>query len=214
VLENALQAAFIKEKLATNSLLGEDGHPVTDSIQRQVTIDQRNATCVIKRFWWDDKDPNLLLGEVESAGTACGKDWAGLITENGMVPSWSMRGLGDVIKGAGGRVTVKDPLRVVTYDSVNFPSHQKAYMRSMNEDVSTSIKLKQLARYAADNSKDLAQLNESVLCIAKDSLDFSMNEKGELVVNDKTSGQPRAVMLLETSLEKEINSALKSFLMR
>jgi hypothetical protein len=214
VIVNALEGAFIKEKLATNSLLGEDGHPVTESIQRQVTIDQRNSTCVIKRFWWDDKDSNLLLGEVESAGTACGKDWAGLITENGMIPSWSMRGLGDVIKGIGGKVTVKDPLRIVTYDSVNYPSHTKAYMRSINEDVASPIRINALAKYAADNSKDFTQLNESVLCIAKDSLDFTMNESGQLTVIDKTSGSPRAVLMLETALEREVNSALKSLMLR
>jgi hypothetical protein len=212
VIDKALQAPFVKEKLATNSLLGEDGHPVTDSVQRQVTIVQSNACCAIKRFYWDDQDPNILLGEVESAGTTVGKDWAGLIRENGMIPSFSMRGLGDVIKGANGSVTVKDPLRIVTYDAVNFPSHKKAYMRSLQEDATTAITMGNLARYAAANSKDLAQLNESVLCIAQDKLDFSLNEKGQLTVIDKTSGSARAVMLLEANLNREVNDALKGLL--
>lgn len=212
IIEKALAAPFIKEKLGTNSLLGEDGHPVTDSIQRQATIVQQNAACAIKRFWWDESDSNILLGEVESAGTTVGKDWAGLIRENGMIPSFSMRGMGDVIKGPGGRVTVKDPLRIVTYDAVNFPSHQKAYMRSLQEQVdpTTAIRMSQLARYAAENSKDMSMLNESVLCITQDKIDFSLNEKGQLVVTDKSDGKPKAVMLLERNLDREVTDALRS----
>jgi len=213
VVAKALDTAFIKEKLSTNSLLGEGGHPVTDSIQRQGTIDQNNVTHVIKGISWDPQDSNILLGEVESAGTSCGKDWAGLIIENGMIPSFSMRGMGDVMKSTNGTVTVKDPLRLITYDSVNFPSHQKAYMRSLREDCVQPVMLQKLAEYAASRCKDLQQLNEEVMCLTQDKIDFALNEKGQLAVIDKSNGRTQAIMLLETSLNREVDDALKSLLL-
>lgn len=209
VIENALKAAFIQEKLKTNSLLGESNHPANADVQRQMSIDLNNVSHVIKKVWWDPQDSNLLLGEVETASTGIGKNFGGLISENGMQASFSMRGLGDVIK-AGGKVTVKDPLRIVTWDSVHFPSHQKAYMRNVVNESAIPLSVSALARYAAENSKDFAQLNESVLCIAKDDLDFRLEEGGKLVVIDKKTSRPAAQILVETNLEREVSSAMRS----
>lgn len=211
VIQKALGAAFIVEKLGTNSLLGEAGHPANADVQRQVNIDQDNATHLIKKFSWDAQDSNILLGEVESAYTSKGRDWAGLIRENGMVPSFSMRGLGDVTKSPSGQVTVKDPLRIVTYDSVNFPSHTKAYMRNIVE-AAQPIGMQELANYAARNSKNFASLNEQVLCIAEEYLSFTMSESGQLTVKDKSTGSNVAVVLMERNLDKEVNSALLSMM--
>jgi hypothetical protein len=210
VIEKALQSAFIKEKLRTSSLLGECNHPANADMQRQMSIDMNNVSHVIKKTWWDPQDSNLLLGEVETASTETGKNFAGLISENGMQASFSMRGLGDVVK-SNGRVTVKDPLRIVTYDSVHFPSHEKAYMRNVVNESACPIGVQALAKYAAENSRDFAQLNENVLCIAQDKLDFQFNE-GKLIVIDRETSKPAAVMMLEAKLEKEVNAALRSLL--
>jgi hypothetical protein len=208
VIEKALQAPFVKEKLGTNSLLGESNHPANADMQRQMSIDLNNVSHVIKKVWWDPQDSNLLLGEVETASTETGKNFAGLISENGMQASFSMRGLGDVVK-AGGKVTVKDPLRIVTYDSVHFPSHQKAYMRNVVNESAVPVGIDALAKYAAENSKDFAQLNENVLCIAQDKLDFKLEEGGKLVIIDREIQRPAAVVLIESKLEKEVTSALR-----
>lgn len=166
-------------------------------------VDINNVSHVIKKMYWDPQDPRLLLGEVETAGTTTGKNMAGLIRENGMEASFSMRGLGDVTK-SNGTVTVKDPLRIVTYDLVHFPSHQKAYQRNLMESKQIPVSVNELAKYAADNSKDFAMLNESVLCIAKEYLEFQLDESGNLLVNDKATGKPRVKMMVEQELAREV----------
>jgi hypothetical protein len=208
IITKALDAPFIQEKLKTNSLLGESNHPSNPDFQRQTMIDMNNVSHVIKKVWWDPSDNNLLLGEVETASTETGKNFAGLISENGMQASFSMRGYGDVIKSPKG-VTVKDPLRIVTYDCVHFPSHAKAYMRNIVNESAIPISVDALAKYAAQNSKDFQQLNENVLCIAADKLDFKLEEGGKLIIIDKEIQRPAAVVLLETHLEREVNSALR-----
>lgn len=213
VIEKALQAGFVQEKLKTNSLLGESNHPANADVQRQMTIDMNNVSHVVKKVWWDPQDPNLLLGEVETAGTITGKNFAGLISENGMQASFSMRGLGDVVKGPKGILHVKDPLRIVTYDAVHYPSHAKAYMRNLVNESATAheVRVSDLARYAAKNSKDFQQLNESVLCVVEDKLDFKLDESGRLRISDKETGSPLAVMLLERNLQREAAAAVSSF---
>ena len=208
VIVKALEAPFVQEKMKTNSLLGESNHPANADMQRQMTIDMNNVSHVIKKVWWDPSDSNLLLGEVETASTETGKNFAGLISENGMQASFSMRGLGDVVKGPKG-VTVKDPLRIVTYDAVHFPSHAKAYMRNIVNESAVPVGVDALAKYAAENSKDFQQLNENVLCIAHDKLEFKLEEGGKLVIIDKEIQRPAAVVLIETKLEREVNDALR-----
>lgn len=211
VIARALETPYVVEKLKTCSFLGESNHPANADVQRQVSIDLNNVSHVIKKVYWDEKDPNLLLGEVETASTEIGKNFAGLISENGMQASFSMRGLGDVIKDPKGFLKVKDPLRIVSYDSVSYPSHQKAYMRNIvNENAMIPIQAQQLAKYAADNSKNFQQLNEEILCIARDSLDFQLTEGGQLKVTDRRDGKQKAIMLLETSIKNEVRAAMRS----
>ena len=212
VLEKALSSNFIKEKLSTNSLLGEANHPENPNIQRQLNIDINNVSHKINRFYWDPKDSNLLIGELETAATDTGRNFAGLISENHMVPSFSMRGTGDVVKN-GSRVTVKDPLRLVTYDGVNFPSHSKAYMRSLQESIETPIRISDLAQYAAENSKSFQQLNENFFQFAKDKVEFSFQEDGkQLVIIDKETSSPAGIILVERDLEREVNDALRKLM--
>lgn len=214
VLVEGLKAPRIMERIKMKSLLGESTHPSDASVQRQMTIDHRNISHIIHEYYWDPKDSNILLGKVETADTHIGRDFAGLVRQ-GMQASFSMRGIGDVIK-EGAYVRVKGPLNIVTWDSVNFPSHEKAYQRSIlaesamaNDETAIPVSVRDLARYAADNSKDFASLNEQVLCIAKDSLDFTLSESGKLEVFDKTRGDRVAIMLLETNLEKEVSSIMR-----
>ena len=211
VMDAALEAPYIKEKLRTNSLLGESSHPIDPSVQRQSTVMTDNASHVVKKIYWDKDDPNILLGEVETAFTITGRNFAGLITENNMQASFSMRGLGDVEKLPSGIMRVKNPLKIITWDSVHFPSHEKAYMRNLINENTTmhEVRISELARYAASNSKDLQQLNESFLEIAADKIEYRVNEKGILTIVEKVNRKPVASLLLETNLRNEVTSAFR-----
>lgn len=67
VLEKALNAPHIRERLATNTWYGEAGHPFDSSVQRQMTIDMRNIAFLIKEIWWEG---DLLKGRLETANTS------------------------------------------------------------------------------------------------------------------------------------------------
>ena len=211
VLDTALKSPYILEKLKTNSLAGECGHPLDPSVQRQNHVDLNNASHIVKKVYWDTKDPNILLGVVETAGTTTGKNFAGLITENNMQVSFSMRGLGDVEKLPSGIMRVKNPLKIVTWDSVHFPSHEKAYMQNIVNEQATlhEVRVSELARYAASNSRDLQQLNESFLEIAPDKIEYKVNERGLLTIVEKETNSPVASLLLETSLRNEVTNAFR-----
>ena len=86
-------------------------------------------------------------------------------------------------------------------------------MRNVVNESAVPVGVDALAKYAAENSKDFAQLNENVLCIAQDKLDFKLEEGGKLVIIDRELQRPAAVVMMETKLEKEVNAALRSFLL-
>lgn len=51
VLESALASPYVQERLRTRSFFGEAGHPSDNSVQRQMTIDQRNIAFIVEEFW-------------------------------------------------------------------------------------------------------------------------------------------------------------------
>lgn len=205
VLENALNAQFIKEKIATNSWLGEMNHPPAGSnLQRQMNVDMRNVSHVIKKYWWDSKNPKLLMGLIETASTAVGKDFAGLIRDNGMVCSFSMRGGGDVVK-KGGYSYVKDPMQLVTYDAVHFPSHKLAYMQKFTEDATIDVTVNMLNDYIASNSENFGIVMESLQCFSGVSLDI---KDDKVIIKESASQKVLAYSLLEKKLSQEYTSIL------
>jgi hypothetical protein len=209
VLEAGIKSDFIQEKLRTNSLLGESNHPSSPDMQRQMNIDMNNASHVIKSLYWDKQDPNLLMGVVETASTTTDKNLAGLIRDNGMVSSFSMRGMGDVKRDSKtGKMVVNNPLKIITWDNVHYPSHQKAYQKSLHDGVTHRITTESLAAYAASNSSDFQQLNENFLQILAPNLSFELTENQKLVIHEKD--KVRAIMKLEEKLQKEIDSILLS----
>ena len=132
VLEAALSSPNIKERLATKTWYGEANHPINDpSLQRQMTIDQRNIAFIITEIWWEG---NLLKGRIETANTAVGRDMKGLI-EQGCKVAFSLRAQGKVHKNPmTGYVEVEEGLQILGYDWVQVPSHAKAYMEKICEE--------------------------------------------------------------------------------
>jgi hypothetical protein len=130
VLEQALKAPYVQERLATKSFFCEAGHPTDTSVQRQMTIDQRNIAAIVKEFWWEG---NLLKAKLETADTAIGRDMKGLI-EQGSRVAFSLRAQGNVHHDAALNATVVEaPIQIATYDWVVNPSHDKAFLESICE---------------------------------------------------------------------------------
>ncbi|WP_368880394.1 S80 family phage morphogenetic serine protease [Proteus mirabilis] len=212
VIEEALQSEYVKEKFATNSLAGEANHPDPKlGLARQLRIDMTNVSHFIRNYRWEG---NLIIGTVDTAHTNVGRDFAGMIKYNGMVPSFSMRGSGDVIK-QGTTVIVKPKMRLVTWDGVGFPSHKVAYgintsPSTLTESCSEMLVTKRdLAEYIASQSDNAKYLMESV-GFFEDHLIYDV-DSGVLRIKDNTD-RLLAESVIEKNLELEYRDAMLSIL--
>jgi len=78
VIQNGLNSEYVQERLATHSWVGEAGHPLAPTVERQLYIDQSNISHIITKTWFEG---NLLYGVVETALTERGRDMQGLIRQ-------------------------------------------------------------------------------------------------------------------------------------
>ncbi|ALN97868.1 hypothetical protein Bp8pS_189 [Bacillus phage vB_BpuM-BpSp] len=90
-------------------------HPLSNDLERQTYIDQTRMSHVIKDVWWEG---NVLMGNVATANTLCGRDMAGVIKQ-GTEVAFSMRGLGGITRDVGKVTRIEKPLHIVTYDWVS-----------------------------------------------------------------------------------------------
>lgn len=135
-IDEALNRKMIQEKIAHKKWFGENCHPVEQTVKRQTRIDPRNVSHIVTDFWWED---NLLYGKIETANTNAGRDFQGLIRQ-GCEASFSMRGLGGESSQKNGYEFIDKGLFIMCYDSVDFPSHEKAYQdKILKEDGDESL---------------------------------------------------------------------------
>jgi len=127
LLTDGIAHPYIQERLKTHTLYCEAGHPVEQSVERQMRIDRRNVSCIIKEL---TQNKPKIGGILETAATALGKDLMGLIVENQCKVAFSMRGLGKVTQ-RNGVLDVQPPLRIITWDEVIHPSVDSAYMSNI-----------------------------------------------------------------------------------
>lgn len=211
-IDDAIKADFIKEKLATNSLLGEMNHPTVDSndLGRQTRIDLNNVSHVIKEIYWDKNDKNVLLGIVETAGTRVGKDFAGLIMENGMTCSFSMRGSGEVVDRGSYR-EVAGPIRIVTWDAVHFPSHKTAYMKRFINEENTQLAITEsmIINEVAKRSENVQMLQE-LMDVTDHMVSYKMNGANKVLIEDIRTGKTLGYTEAEKHLLRDYRDFMAS----
>ena len=109
------------ELLSTGNMRGENGHPLSKDLSRQQTIDPNNCVVIYTKFWTDgDFVMGQFFGTYNDKGEEFDKE-----LQMGMNPSFSLRALG-IIKNTPKGAQVKN-IKIITYDRVIFPSHDKAY---------------------------------------------------------------------------------------
>lgn len=136
VIDAAIHSPIVQDNLRKKCLFGEAGHPFSQDMARQTTIDLRNIAFRVNELWWEG---NLLKGRCETTNTALGRDMAGLI-ESGCKLSFSMRGQGNVVRDpARNALVVQSPLALICWDWVWVPSHEPAYIDSICEETKTSM---------------------------------------------------------------------------
>lgn len=201
----------------------EAGHPLSDDLKRQMYIDQTRISHIVREF---DFVGNEVKGIVETAQTQVGRDMRGLIRQGSEV-SFSMRGMGNVIKKDGKYDRILSPLMIVCYDWVVFPSHQNAYItkkisesvdifkdyeekdiKKMNESKIITFDMNGLLKYVTESSRQVRELSESFeMGINDDMSNISLDENQMLSIKE---GNNVLKCFLESSLKNEINDYLKN----
>ena len=118
------------ELLRARALKGELGHPLSESLQRQSTIDD-SRTCVVYTKLWNEGD------DVLCEFTTTNNEWGIALDKDireGYIPAFSLRALGSLKQTARGAEVVN--LKLITYDQVIYPSHQNAYMTKILSEAS------------------------------------------------------------------------------
>ena len=167
------------ELLRTGNMRGENGHPISKDLTRQQTIDPNNCVVVYTKFWTDgDLVMANYFGTYNSLGEEFDKE-----LRNGMSPSFSLRALG-TIKNTGRGAEVKG-IKLITYDRVIYPSHDKAYTHKL---VSESASVNENNMYLDDNDPGrlIPITNQSVLDYIKtESCTFKqIKESFDLLYDD------------------------------
>lgn len=164
VIDNDERITTLKRQ---NKWRGELNHPNPD-IQGQrysdirMTIPEPTRTSHMIR-------KNRLEGSKYKAiitthpGTACGQQVASEIVDLGIQPSFSVRLLGTMIPNAPFNQPNMRVTKVITYDWVDFPSHENADgdIAPVVHQEGTVIFLRELAKYCVDQNENLKVVCES-----------------------------------------------------
>lgn len=120
-IKKEVEGARMRELVKTGNLKGHDGHPSDPSLAVQQTIDPKLTSVKYIDVWMDgDNVASRFCGTNTEYGKAFNEDLA-----DGELPSFSLRALGSV-SNRGGAAYVEN-VKIVTWDRVYYPSHEKAY---------------------------------------------------------------------------------------
>lgn len=109
------------ELIKAKEMKGELGHPLSDDLVRQQTIDPKLVCVLFTKIWIEG---NKVKGQFKGTNNAYGDEFD-CDLRDGCKPAFSLRALGSV-ENINGKAYVKN-IRIITYDRVIFPSHRAAY---------------------------------------------------------------------------------------
>lgn len=206
------------ELLKTGNLRAENGHPLSKDLNRQQTIDPNNCVAIFTNLWTDgDFVMGRFFGTYNSKGEEFNQELA-----HGLSPSWSLRALGTITNTARG-AEVKQ-IKLITYDRVIYPSHNKAYTTGIVDEsamVGESNKLivpdndpgmvipitnQSVINYIQSESLNLKQIKESFDLLYED---ISLVNKNHVRLVDR-AGSSFIITLEEYIYNEIINTVMDS----
>lgn len=113
------------ELLRTGNMKGENGHPLSNDIKRQATIDPNNVVVKFLDIWTEG---NFIKAKFTGTNNALGDSFNRDMLD-GELPSFSLRALGTIVN-KNGHACVKN-IKLITWDRVIYPSHKHAYMEKL-----------------------------------------------------------------------------------
>ncbi len=197
------------ELLRTGNMRGENGHPLSKDLVRQQTIDPNNCSVIFTKFWTDG---DLVMGNFFGTYNALGEEFNKELMY-GLSPSFSMRALG-TIKNTNRGAEVKG-VKLITYDRVIYPSHNKAYTHGVvsegsnllleENDRGTLIPItnQSVIDYIKEESCNIKQIRESFDLLYDDIK--LINNKSQVQLTDRAGGV--FIVNLENYIHNEIIGA-------
>lgn len=187
VIKNDERIQTLKKQ---NKWRGELNHPNPD-IKGQVYSDirmtipepTRTSHMIRKDRLEGDRYKAIITTD---PGCECGRQVASEIVDLGMVPSFSVRLLGTMIPNAPMGQPNMRVNKVITYDMVDFPSHENADgdITPIVHQESCVLPLKELAKYCVEQAEELKVVCESFE-ISQDEL---MGIHNESIVVEQADG--------------------------
>lgn len=132
IVKAMAEAPTIQELIKMNSFVGEAGHPVPDNgqvtMERICNIDPLKTSHRFTKLFWPN--PNELHGICETLDEGVGSPGYRMMRNilQGVIPAFSLRSLVPQRKNPDGSKDVIGVGRMICYDRVYLPSHEKAYM--------------------------------------------------------------------------------------
>ena len=163
------------ELLQTGNMKAENGHPLAKDLARQQTIDPNNCVAIFTKL---GTEGNFVMGQYFGTFNDKGEEFDKEL-KCGFSPSWSLRALG-TIKNTHRGAEVKG-IKLITYDRVIYPSHDKAYTTRIVSESSNLINAGTYNGGLTNNGQNKLILDESDTGIVeylynKDVLDYIKEE--------------------------------------
>lgn len=172
-----LTAPRTLELLEAGYLRAELGHPLSNELVRQQTIDDSRTCAQFLKLWTDgDNVWGRFRGTNNAFGEAFNKDLL-----DGCKPAWSLRALGTLVNTPRGAEVRK--LKLITWDQVIYPSHPQAYTQRL---VTESVNYESQNDIVADNSKIIPITNQKTIdYIKSESCNFKyLKEQFDFMYDD------------------------------
>ena len=116
-----INGARMTELINAKQFCGEYGHPLSDDLVRQQTIDPKLVCVRFNKVWVEG---NLVKARFQGTNNDYG-EYLDRDLRDGCKPAFSLRALG-AIENVNGKAYVKG-IKIITWDSVIYPSHKVAY---------------------------------------------------------------------------------------
>lgn len=206
-----LRAPRTLELLEAGYLRGELGHPLSQELVRQQTIDDSRTCVQYLKIWTEGNNVwGRFRGTNNAFGDAFNKDLL-----DGCKPAFSLRALGTIVKTDRGN-EVRN-LRIITWDQVIYPSHPGAYTQRLlakmpdygedndihNESAVIPVTNSDVEDYIRHESTNLKYLEET-FDFAYDNISYNKS-KGCVNLTRKSDGN-MIVVNLENYIHNEIMS--------
>ena len=156
-----LTAPRTLELLEAGYLRAELGHPLSNELVRQQTIDDSRTCAMFLKLWTEGDN---VWGRFRGTNNAFGASFDADLRD-GCKPAWSLRALGTLVQTARGAEVKK--LRLITWDQVIYPSHPGAYThRIVTEGAAigeSAIPDMKSAMFGEDANKIIPVTNQQVI---------------------------------------------------